>query len=810
MRKTKHWLVTMAMLLCSVVTIAHDFEVDGIYYNITDATNLTVEVTYKGSNYSSYKDEYIEAVIIPSTISYNGNVYSVTSIGNSAFRSCFNLSRVEIPSSITNIGEYAFYGCGLRNLEIGNSVTNIGRNAFRGCYLLTNIKIPDSVINIESNAFYDCFGLKSIVIGRNVTVIGSSAFSSCSNLRTIINLSSLAITKGSTSNGSVAYYAYKVVSNPNAIEGDFVFSIIDGVNTLMAYIGDDTEIVLPDSYRGEYYIIGEKAFYTNLTATSFVIPDNVISIGEYAFFNCKLLENITIPNSVTNIGDYAFRQCSKLKSITLPNTLRSLGYEIFYDCIELESIEIPNSITSIEEMAFYNCSCLKNVTIGSNVTSIGKYAFASCETLENVKMSSSVTKIEECAFSGCEALTSIVIPSGVTSLGRRIFEGCKNLKTIINLSSLQFIISSDNNSHMPSYADIIKIDAPNGSIEGDFVFGIIEGTNTLCGYLGYESEIILPKNYKGEGYRIGENAIYNNELVIKVIIPNGVMGIGDHAFYGCSNLADISIPASVTNIASWAFGNCSNLKAIICRAKMPPIIDYTVFNNVNKSIPLYVPNSSLSTYLSNEYWSVFTNIQAITASVTITPYGSATYCSEYALDFSEVEGLKAYAATGYNTNTGVVTLTRVMTSQPGMGLFLKGEPGEYTVPTLESTDDNSLNMLVGTQESTTLNGTSTDGLYYNYRYTIKDGDESPLFYRVDDGYTLGEGKAYLQIPVSWMPEEAKSVALRYDDEDGVTGIEEIEFKIQNSELIYDLMGRKESNPQKGMLYVVNGKKVVWK
>ena len=150
-----------------------------------------------------------------------------------------------------------------------------------------------------------------------------------------------------------------------------------------------------------------------------------------------------------------------------------------------------------------------------------------------------------------------------------------------------------------------------------------------------------------------------------------------------------------------------------------------------------------------------------------------------------------------------------MTSQPGMGLFLKGEEGEYIVPVLESTDDNSLNMLVGTLGSTTINGVSDDGLYYNYRYTIKDGDEAPLFYRVDDGYTLSAGKAYLQIPVAWMPAEAKSISLRFDDEDGMTDIEEMESANQNAEVIYDLLGRKVSKPQEGGVYIVNGKKMVW-
>lgn len=73
-------LVTLAMLLCCVSVGAHDFEVDGIYYNITDREKLTVAVTYRGSSYDSYSNEYTGSVVIPETVTYKSKTYSVTSI----------------------------------------------------------------------------------------------------------------------------------------------------------------------------------------------------------------------------------------------------------------------------------------------------------------------------------------------------------------------------------------------------------------------------------------------------------------------------------------------------------------------------------------------------------------------------------------------------------------------------------------------------------------------------------------------------------------------------------------------------------
>ena len=194
--------------------------------------------------------------------------------------------------------------------------------------------------------------------------------------------------------------------------------------------------------------------------------------------------------------------------------------------------------------------------------------------------------------------------------------------------------------------------------------------------------------------------------------------------------------------------------------------------------------------------------------ITMNKYGSGTYSSEHALDFSKVEGLKAYAATGYNSVTGVVTLTRVMTAKAGTGLFLKGEQGDYTVPVMTSTADNSLNMLVATLEKTPVNGKSDDGMYINYKYTVLSGTSTPLFYQFTDGSSLGAGKAYLQIPTAWMPDAAqKSISIRFDEGDGTTDIEDAEFNTQNSELIYDLMGRRVEKAEKG-IYIVGGRKVI--
>ena len=103
---------------------AYDFVVDGIYYGITDENMKTVGVTHGNDNYSG-------DVAIPSSVSYNGSTYQVTSIGDEAFSACSGLTSVNIPDGVTSIGNKAFWSCiSLTSITIPDGVTFIGGAAF--------------------------------------------------------------------------------------------------------------------------------------------------------------------------------------------------------------------------------------------------------------------------------------------------------------------------------------------------------------------------------------------------------------------------------------------------------------------------------------------------------------------------------------------------------------------------------------------------------------------------------------------------------------------------------------------------------
>ena len=108
----KRLLSLSVFLMMAMLSFAHDFESGGIYYNITSSTApYTVAVTYQGTSYSEYSNEYTGAVTIPSSVHYDGKTYSVTNIRDGAFSGCIGLTFVTIPNSVTSIGSSAFYGC---------------------------------------------------------------------------------------------------------------------------------------------------------------------------------------------------------------------------------------------------------------------------------------------------------------------------------------------------------------------------------------------------------------------------------------------------------------------------------------------------------------------------------------------------------------------------------------------------------------------------------------------------------------------------------------------------------------------------
>ena len=581
-------LLLFTALLLSAAAMAHDVEIDGIYYNL-DEENKIAEVTYKGERFDDYSNEYIGSITIPSSINYNNDTYSVTSIGKEAFRSCTELTMINFPNSITYIGDGAFYFCtSITSIQLPNSITDIGSYVFEDCNGLNSVTIGDKLKSIGDRTFYGCNNLTSVTIGQNVESIGTKAFYACYSL---------------------------------------------------------TSITIPNSVTS----IGEEAFDICISLTSVTISNSLSSIGRWAFSGCSALTSITIPNSVTFIGygvfkdtgisnnnsnwdngvlyidnclieansdivkgsyiikegtrvitSDAFADCVDLTSVTIPNSVTSIGNRAFSSCKGLTSIIIPNSVTSIGGMAFYNCSDLTSVTIGENVESIGAGAFWSCKGITSITIPNSVTSIGEDAFKSCKGLTTVTIGEKVESIHRWAFSECDALTSVV--------WNARNCNDYSSYDD------PFSSNITSFIFGnkVEHIPARLCYDMNKLSEITIPNSVTS----IGEYAFYNCSGLTSVTIPNSVTSIGksafsgcsgltsvtigekvegisEEAFSGCSGLISVTIPNSVTSIDKDAFKSCSSLTSVTIGEKVETIGE-EAFSGCSGLISVTIPNSVIS------------------------------------------------------------------------------------------------------------------------------------------------------------------------------------------------------------------------
>ena len=400
-----------AFLLCATIATAYGFEVDGIYYNITNSTNKTVEVTYRGPTASEYSNEYSGTVIIPESIIYNGTTYSVTSIREYTFSDCNSLTAITIPNSVTSIGESAFFGCSrLTSVTIGSKVNSIGDNVFEGCnsiakvFWLTNTP-PSGYENLDGKINY----------------VSNNLYTELANVVTSSFLSSKFEVDG-------------IVFVPTSL-ADRTCCIVD-YNASMNL----KNVVINDTilYQGVKFAVTDVmpyAFYNNENVQILILRNNG-KVGESAFEGCSALAEVNIPASITQVENHAFRNCTKLKDVVFADreTLLPLGSQLFANS-PLDSLYIGAKISYLSEASeetspFSNNTSLRTVIITNIESDIYDYEFYGCSGLESAVVGDGVERIGRWAFSGCFNLGDFVFGSNVSTIGEEAFSDCTNMTNI--------------------------------------------------------------------------------------------------------------------------------------------------------------------------------------------------------------------------------------------------------------------------------------------------------------------------------------------------------------------------------------------
>ncbi len=383
--------------------------------------------------YSCSELEGISELHIPATV----DNHTVTGIEDAVFKGQTSITGVEIPDTVTWIGESAFDGTSLRSLKLPANLKTIEKDAFAGNNDITILDFPESLSVIEENAFTQCVSIHTVSINKNIQHIDYAAFLGDSNITDVYYAGTETewnsmVQIDRSSNSDLLSADMHFASTMPAEKTNGVYSYVikdDGSATITGYTGGQ-EANIPATIDG-YNVseIASGAFSKKNELISVVIPDSVVQIGNRAFADSVNLTSVTMSNSLEKLGAEAFSGCKSLKSIVLPDTLTVIPFAAFFSCWELESVRLPSNLTEIGELAFSNDIKLASVEFPDTLTKIGKAAYKNCTSLEKVFVPEQVNYISYEAFFGCEKLEVLTL-AGAETIQRRAFAGCGSLATV--------------------------------------------------------------------------------------------------------------------------------------------------------------------------------------------------------------------------------------------------------------------------------------------------------------------------------------------------------------------------------------------
>lgn len=449
-----------------LATVLYQLNENGDGYVVAGAEGEIVEIPeiYEGLPVT----EIAASAFSASEISTVKIADSVTKIGSKAFSMCKKLKKIEISSSVTEVGTYVCWGSGVEEVFIDG---NLSKGAFRECENLKSVSFGSNITSLPEQAFYLCPSLKEITLPKQINSCGQYAFREsglekvklCGDLLGSVPLDTMYI-----------FYGCK-----NLVEATFAptaaklsYYAFDTCSSLERYIVEDGHPNFT-SYNG---IIYSKDMQTCVKAGHGIkgeveIPDGVLSLsGEQPFRNCKNLTSVILPASLTQINNACFSG-SGIKSINIPDGVTKISAKAFSECEALQNVHLGAGVTEIEEGAFSGIN-LTNLTISpqnekftalnncivtgygtqtctlivsnaeneipSGVTEIADYAFSN-KNFTTFVVPEGIKKISRGMFEWCEKLESITLPSTLTEIDRYAFRGCSSLKNLTIPSNVKFI-----------------------------------------------------------------------------------------------------------------------------------------------------------------------------------------------------------------------------------------------------------------------------------------------------------------------------------------------------------------------------------
>lgn len=540
----------------------------------------------------------------------------MTTIPIGAFKQCFSLKKVVLPSSIETIGDNAFDSD--VNLDIDftklTNLTSIGSRAFsiinanggndaEGGYDtkykdeikdggIKNIILPESVKTIGRSAFFGQRNVKKIVIPKSVTSIQGQAFQMIPALEELEIYASLDMVSGSGFNEVF----WSNTRNDSTITGKLKkvilgedYSAIGKIGSALFYGLDFDEI---DIQMNNIQNLGSSMFMKNKKLKSFTVPKTVKVINQAVFYETTALKDITIPKNVQTMDIEVFRK-SALEKIWILNKDLVIKEPTTEDVTEEESaVKTKVYINNTKELVEDFIAIPKNVTIygyaGSTAEAYAKKngnKFIAINP-ENKVIFDSVggSKVEEQTVECGELAKKPEDPvkEGYTFKGWHTNKECTNAfdfdKDSIKEETTLYAKWEKNPSSKPETKPAIKKNAK--VTRGKYIYKVTSvtkkqnGNVQVCGFAKGKkaATIVIPSTITINGKKfkvtsIAPKAFLKNKTVKKVVIGNNVKIVGTKAFYNAKKLYTITIGKNVTTIKSQAFGKLPKLKKVVVRSK---------------------------------------------------------------------------------------------------------------------------------------------------------------------------------------------------------------------------------------------------
>jgi len=505
--------------------------------------------------------------------------YTVTAIANDAF--CGReLTSVVIPDSVTEIGTYAFGGCGVQEITIGKGITNIydwglsealekvsytgtakewaqitynsewgysqnySPTQYAGDLYIDGEAVAEvdltGVPSVSDYAFYGCASIASVVIPSCVETLGANAFAQCTALSSVYydvinqaNYSGSPFAGAGTASGGI-----EVTVGASA----------QVIPNRLFYGGYQQEVAIKSivfESGSQIRSIGDYAFYTvsGYQQDSLVIPDGVTAIGQNAFGYSLdeeegRLQSVTLPASLASISQYSLRDV-----VTTDTVLYFKGYEDDW----ASDITFDGPVLEYFGDFYVNGELFESFGTDINEEAISDYAFKGCKTLKRINVTYSVSSIGRESFAECPNLESVYIAGGATlrKIGDYAFYRNEKLKAVEIRQVISGLDTQGGELGYGLFSDCFALESVRMSITSVPAY-LFSGCSSL-------TEV---RHYQEDG--VPTTAVD--------LTASGITSIGERAFEGCERITSVSLPQTVTSIGSMAFYGCYRLVEIYNRS----------------------------------------------------------------------------------------------------------------------------------------------------------------------------------------------------------------------------------------------------